>query len=102
MLFEAAASRRVEADFSGGHLSSDGGALLLRQIDRGLGVCRTLTQCFQDRRNPLWVEHSVEQLLSQRIHAVALGYEDLNDHTALRVDPLLALCVGKTDPLGLD
>lgn len=102
MLFEAAASRRVEADFSGGYLSSNGGALLLRQIDRGLGVCRTLAQCFQDHRNPLWVEHSVEQLLSQRIHAVALGYEDLNDHTTLRVDPLLALCVGKTDPLGLD
>jgi hypothetical protein len=102
MFFEAAASRRVEVDFSGGHLSSDGGALLLRQIDRGLGVCRTLAQCFQDRRNPIWVEHSVEQLLSQRIHAVALGYEDLNDHTTLRVDPLLALCAGKDDPLGLD
>jgi Transposase DDE domain group 1 len=102
MLFEAAASRRVEADFSGGHLSSNGGVLLLRQIDRGLGVCRTLAQCFQDHRDPLWVEHSLEQLLSQRIHAVALGYEDLNDHTALRVDPLLALCAGKADPLGLD
>ena len=73
MLFEAAASRRVEADFSGGHLSSDGGALPLRQIDRGLGVCRSWARCFQDRRNPLWVEHSVEQLLSRRIHAGGAG-----------------------------
>jgi len=102
MLFEPAASRRVEADFSGGHLCSDGGALLLRQIDRGLGVCRTLAGCFRDHRDARWVEHSVEQLLSQRIHAQALGYEDLNDHNALRVDPLLALCAGKPDPLGLD
>lgn len=102
MLFEPVASRRVEADFSGGHLSCDGGALLLRQIDRGLGVTRALAQCFQDHRNPVFVEHSLEQLLSQRIHAVALGYEDLNDHNFLRVDPLLALCAGKTDPLGLD
>lgn len=102
MLFESVASRQVQADFSGGHLSSNGGVLLLRQIDRGLGVCRALAQCFQDHRNPIWVEHSVEQLLSQRIHALALGYEDLNDHNALRVDPLLALCAGKTDPLGLD
>lgn len=102
MLLESVASRRVEVDFSGGHLSSDGGALLLRQIDRGLGICRTLSECFHDHRNPIWVEHSVEQLLSQRIHAMALGYEDLNDHNALRVDPLLAVCAGKTDPLGLD
>ena len=102
MLFQPVASLQVQADFSGGHLSSDGGALLLRQIDRGLGVCRALAQCFQDHRNPIWVEHSVQHLVSQRIHALALGYEDLNDHHALRVDPLLALCAGKTDPLGLD
>lgn len=102
MLFQPLASRRVEADFSGGHLSCDGGALLLRQIDRGLGVTRALVGCFEDHRNAIWVEHSVEEMLSQRIHGLALGYEDLNDQNALRTDPLLALCAGKTDPLGLD
>src|SRR3990172_7754974 len=102
MLFEKLDSRRVEADFSGGYLSSDGGVLLLRQIDLGLGVSRALARCFHDHRAPFWVEHSLEELLSQRLQALALGYEDLNDHDRLRVDPLLAVGAGKTDPLGLD
>jgi len=90
----------VAADFSAGKLSSDGGALLLRQIDRGLGLSRSLAQCFEDRRNPDLIEHSVEELLAQRIQALALGYEDLNDHAQLRRDPLLAVAAGKLDPLG--
>ena len=102
MRFDPLDSRRVEVDFSGGYLSSDGGVLLLRQIDRGLGVSRALASCFQDHRNVLFVEHSLEELLSQRIHALALGYEDLHDHDRLRVDPLLALGAGKSDPLGED
>ena len=100
MLFQDLGSRKVVADFSAGKLSSDGGALLLRQIDRGLGLSRTLAQCFEDRRNPDLIEHSVEELLAQRIQALALGYEDLNDHAQLRRDPLLAVAAGKLDPLG--
>ncbi len=76
-LFDDLGSRRVQADFSGGHLSSDGGVLLLRQIDCGLGISRTLAQCFSDRRNPALIDHSVEELCAQRLHALALGYEDL-------------------------
>lgn len=102
MLFEKLDARRVEADFSGGYLSSDGGVLLLRQIDQGLGVSRALAGCFLDHRAPFWVEHSLEELLGQRLQALALGYEDLNDHDRLRVDPLLAVGVGKSDPLGRD
>lgn len=102
MLFQDLGSRRVEADFSGGHLSSDGGALLLRQIDLGLGVTRALAACFSDGRDPLLTEHSLDELLAQRLHAMALGYEDLNDHAWLRRDPLLAACAGKRDPLGQD
>lgn len=102
MLFDGLDSRRVEADFSGGHLSSEGGVLLLRQVDRGLGVSRALARCFQDHRHPSFVEHSLEQLLSQRLQALALGYPDLNDHDRLRVDPLLAVGAGKSDPLGQD
>jgi hypothetical protein len=102
LLFDDAGSRHVQADFSGGHLSSNGGALLLRQIDRGLGVSRSLAACFLDRRDPRYVEHSLESLIAQRVHGLALGYEDLNDHNELRRDPLLAVCADKSDPLGLD
>ena len=84
LFFDELGARNVVADFSGGQLSSDGGALLLRQIDSGLGVTRTLAACFVDRRDPALVDHSVRELLAQRIYALALGYEDLNDHTHLR------------------
>lgn len=100
MLFQDLGPQRVEADFSGGHLSSDGGALLLGQIDRGLGVSRLLASCFEDRRDPELVEHTIEELVRQRVTAIALGYEDLNDHADLRRDPLLAAVVGKSDVLG--
>lgn len=90
------------ADFTGGTLSSDGGALLLRQVDAGLGMTRALAGCFRDQRNPRFVEHSMQQLLAQRIHGLALGYADLNDHAQLRHDPVLATACAKADPLGLD
>ncbi len=88
------------ADFSGGHLSSDGGALLLRQVDESIGLSRRLASCFRDKRDPRFVEHSVVELVRQRLLALALGYGDLNDHADLRRDPLLAVAAGKTDPLG--
>jgi hypothetical protein len=92
----------VVADFSGGTLSSDGGVLLLRQVDRGLGVIRSLAGCFYDLRDGRWVDHQVEHLLAQRIYGLALGYEDINDHDTLRLDPLLAVACEKRDPLGQD
>lgn len=102
LLFQDLGSRQVVADFSGGTLSSDGGALLLRQVDANLGLTRRLAQCFHDTRDQLYVDHSVEQLLAQRIYGLALGYEDLNDHQRLRLDPLLATACNKEDPLGED
>jgi Transposase DDE domain group 1 len=99
-LFDDLGSRRVQADFSGGTLSTEAGALLLRQVDLNLGVTAELAQCFYDERNQLWVDHSVQELLRQRIFGTALGYEDINDHQRLRLDPLLAAACGKTDPLG--
>lgn len=102
MLFADLGARRVVADFSGGTLSSDGGVLLLRQVDAGLGLVRTLAQCFQDTREQRWVDHAVVQLLAQRVYGLALGYEDLNDHERLRLDPLLAAACDKRDPLGND
>lgn len=101
-LFDDLGSRRVQADFSGGTLSTDAGALLLRQVDIHLGLTAELAQCFDDARNQVWVDHSLQELLRQRLFGTALGYEDLDDHRRLRLDPLLAAACGKTDPLGQD
>jgi hypothetical protein len=99
-LFNDLGPRRVQADFSGGTLSTDAGALLLRQVDINLGLTAELAQCFHDQRDPFWVDHSVQEMLRQRIFATALQYQDINDHQRLRLDPLLATACGKTDPLG--
>jgi hypothetical protein len=90
--------REVVAEFNGGTISSDGGALLLRETDRRMNVLSRLAGCFVDRRNPIFVKHEVEQLLRQRVYGLALGYEDLNDHEQLRQDPLMQLMAGKADP----
>src|SRR3954469_13807032 len=92
--------RQVLADFDGGDISSDGGALLLRETERLTGIVRQFAACFSDHRDPGLIEHPVEHLLAQRIYGLALGYEDLNDHDDLRRDPLLAAVVGKDDPTG--
>jgi hypothetical protein len=102
MLFQALGLRQVVADFSGGTLSSDGGALFLRQVDNNLGLTLELARCFEDRRDARFVDHALEQMLAQRIYSQSLGYEDLNDQGRLRLDPLLAAACGKDDPLGLD
>jgi hypothetical protein len=102
LLFQDLGSRKVAADFSGGTLSSDGGVLLVRQVDAGLGLTASLAQCFSDRRQAVYVDHTVRQLLAQRIYGLVLGYEDLNDHEWLRLDPLLATACEKRDPTGQD
>jgi hypothetical protein len=98
--FPMVGSRQILADFQGGDISSDGGALLLRKVEELTGVIRQFAGCFIDHRNPDLIEHSLEDLLAQRVYGLALGYEDLNDHDDLRRDPLLAAVVGKRDPSG--
>ena len=95
--FTAHFSRRVEAGFSAGQVSSDGGAPLLREVDRKINLLGRLAGCFLDGRDPQRIQHTVEEMLSQRILGLALGYEDLNDHEQLRQDPLLKLLAGKAD-----
>jgi len=102
LLFQDLGPRKVVADFSGGTLSSDGGVLLLGEADHKLGITRALAACFADRRDQRFVDHAVQELLAQRLYGLALGYEDLNDHERLRLDPLLATACNKTDPLGQD
>ena len=98
--FQDLGKRQVVADFEGGRLTSDAGAVLLRQVEERFGVIEQLAACFEDHRDPGLIEHSVRDLVAQRVMALALGYEDLNDHDELRRDPLLALAVGKRDLLG--
>jgi Transposase DDE domain group 1 len=85
------------AEFDGGTMTSDSGALLLRETDQRMKLLARFGQCFMDGRNPALVQHPVEQMLAQRIYGLALGYEDLNDHEQLRQDPLLKLLAGKAD-----
>ena len=97
--FEAVEGRSVVAGFDGGNITSNAGALLLGQVDRGLGLVRRFAECFIDRRDPRYVEHQVETLVGQRIFGLALGYEDLNDHDELRKDPTFAVLAGKLSPV---
>jgi hypothetical protein len=90
------------ARFDGGNITSDGGGLLLGEVERRTGILRQFAACFTDHRDAEQIEHTVEELVSQRVYGLALGYEDLNDHDELRRDPLLATLVGKADPLGRD
>jgi hypothetical protein len=95
--FAAHFSRRVVAEFSADRLTTDGGCLLLRQVDRRLKLLRRFADCFVDGRDPSHTVHSVAELVAQRVYGLALGYEDLNDHEELRHDPLLGLVAGKRD-----
>jgi hypothetical protein len=98
--FQGAGRRDVVARFDGGDITSDGGVLLLREAERRARVIQQFAQCFEDHRSPLLIEHTVDELVGQRVLGLALGYEDLNDHDDLRNDPLLAVAVGKSDPKG--
>jgi hypothetical protein len=93
--FEACGKREIVARFDGGTISSDGGALLLRQTDKRLNLLPRLAGCFLDGRNQKQVEHSILEMLSQRIYGLALGYEDVNDHEELRKDPVFGILAGR-------
>jgi hypothetical protein len=100
--FHELGRRGVVASFVGGNVTSDAGGLLLREVEVKFGFITQFARCFTDYRDPECIEHTLEELLKQRIFGLCLGYEDLNDHDQLRHDPLLAVLVGKKDPLGQD
>jgi len=93
-----AGTRQIVAEFSGGTITSDAGSLLLKETDVKMNLLARFSECFTDRRSPLLIEHTLEQMLRQRVYGLALGYEDLNDHDLLRLDPLLAVMAGKAEP----
>ena len=97
LTFQAVAGRAVVARFDGGALTSDGGAVLLREVDRAIQLLDQFAACFTDHRDPTRLTHPVSQLVRQRVYGLALGYEDLNDHDALRHDPLMAVLAESDD-----
>jgi hypothetical protein len=95
--FASLAGRKVTAAFNGGAMTSNAGALLLREADRRTRLSRQVAGCFKDGRRQDKIEHALETLIAQRIHGIALGYEDLCDHDELRRDPVLGLLSGKLE-----
>lgn len=98
--FHPLANREVRGQFDGGAITSDAGGLLLREVEKRTGIIAQFADCFTDHRKAERVEHTVKELVAQRVYALALGYEDLNDHDQLRHDPLLAVLAEKPDPSG--
>lgn len=94
--------RKVVGRFDGGAITSDAGAMLLREVNTRTRMIEQASECFADHRNPELIEHTVAELVGQRVYGLALGYEDLNDHDRLRHDPGMGLLVGKKDPTGMD
>jgi Transposase DDE domain group 1 len=91
-------TRQIVAEFNGGTITSDAGSVLLKETDAKMNLLKRFSRCFTDRRSPLRIEHTLEQMLRQRVYGLALGYEDLNDHDSLRLDPLLGVMAGKAEP----
>jgi hypothetical protein len=100
LTFQPLGGRDVVARFDGGHVTSDAGGLLLREVEDKFRFLEQFARCFTDYRDPERTEHTLLDLLKQRVFGLCLGYEDLNDHDTLRHDPLLAVLVGKQDPTG--
>jgi DDE family transposase len=96
--FEGFDGLRVVAAFDGGAVTSDAGALLLRETDRAIGLIDRVAACFRDGRDPGRVVHALRTLIGQRIIGLALGYEDVADHDDLRFDPVLALFSDRLEP----
>jgi len=92
--------RQVVGRFDGGAITSDAGGLLLREVEKHTRIVERFAGCFRDHRAAGQVEHTVRELVAQRVYGLALGYEDLNDHDELRHDPLLAVLAEKEDPTG--
>jgi hypothetical protein len=88
------------ARFDGGRITSDAGVLLLREVAERTGLLRGFAACFTDYRAPELIEHTVEELVAQRVLGLACGYEDLNDHDSLRDDAVLAVAAGRRDTTG--
>ena len=95
--FSKQKGKEIIANFEGGLITSDAGIVWIAELDKKLGITEKFANCFQDYRHPSYVEHSVHDLLAQRLYGIILGYEDVNDHDKLRYDPALEIALEKLD-----
>ncbi len=95
--FSKIGKRKIVAEFNGGHMSSNAGALALREVEERCQLLGRMADCFSDYRDPSRVKHSLKRLLGQPTFGLCVGYEDLNDHDRLRDDPILCLALGCED-----
>ena len=86
----------VLVDFDGGQISSDGGLLLLREVEQQIGIIKSLTEVIHDARDARYVRHTIMDLMMQRISQIAAGYEDADDCDDLRSDPIIKMCAGRS------
>lgn len=100
LIFHDLDSRDVVARFDGGEITSDAGAILLREVEKRTGILGRMSECFEDHRDPERIEHTVESLVKQRVMGLCLGYEDLNDHDELCRDRMMALVCDSDDVMG--
>src|SRR5690606_15410445 len=91
----AVGRKKVSVAFDGGLLSSDGGVLLLRGVERRLGLAERLAACMADRRDPTRIDHTLVEMLRLRMLLIAAGYEDADDCDSLRADPMFKMAVGR-------
>jgi hypothetical protein len=91
----AVCRKKVSVGFDGGLMSSDGGVLVLRDVERRLGLARRLARCLMDRRDPARIEHDIVAMLRLRMFLIAAGYEDADDCDTLRADPVFKMAVGR-------
>ena len=91
LLFKDISRKKIEADFKGSEVSSDAGLLLLREVERGVGLFHRIAEVLRDRRHPGYVKHQIIELLKQRVFQIACGYEDGDDSDELRNDPMLKI-----------
>jgi hypothetical protein len=96
----AVARKKVSVGFDGGRMSSDAGVLLLREVERRLGIAARLAACVKDRRDPDLILHTQEDMLRFRMLAIAAGYEDADDCDSLRSDPVFKMAVGRCPESG--
>ena len=99
IIFSSLKSKKIVANFKGGAITSDAGSLLIREVDKKLNLTKSISKLIPDDRDPIKIQHTIKDMLRQRIYALALGYEDFNDHNQLRKDLALKIAVEKEDEL---
>lgn len=99
IIFPSIKNKKIVGNFKGGEVTSDGGMLLLRSIDKKIGLTKSIAKHIPDNRNPQYITHSIRDMLRQRVYGIATGYEDLNDHDLLRNDLIVQISVDRSTPL---